>query len=201
MKHNAMFTMIFLLSLTACSFAPVIVVPDKTYTIDTDTASYKATHKSADTLLVASVQVPPELEEDGMLYVQEAHQIQYFTQNRWVAPPAKMLQPLIVRALEQTNYYQAVVAPPSIGIINYTLMVSLDKFQQVFANNTSVMDISMSVTVINNQSRKIVAHRVFAARAPTQGGTPYAGVLTANAIFSRLLNQIAEFTVSATPAP
>ena len=200
MNLRFMISWLFIFMLTACSISPVTVIPDKMYTIDMGATTYQSTHKSVNTLLVASVQVPPELEEDGMLYVQEAHQVQYFTQNRWVAPPAKMLQPLIIRALEQTNYFQAVVAPPSIGIMNYTLMVSLDKFQQVFANNASVMDISLSATVINNQSRKIVAHRVFAARAPTASATPYAGVLAANEIFSRLLHDIAEFTVAATPS-
>ena len=62
-----------------------------------------------------------------MVYVRKPHQLRHYARADWVEPPARMLGPLLVRALEKTNGNQTQAAR-LLRITRDTLRYKMKKF-------------------------------------------------------------------------
>ena len=60
------------------------------------------------TVLLSSPRAAPGYAGAGMAYMEEAHRIDYFAHHRWADSPARMLEPLLIHALETSGAFQAV---------------------------------------------------------------------------------------------
>ncbi|HSN31394.1 MAG TPA: ABC-type transport auxiliary lipoprotein family protein, partial [Ideonella sp.] len=76
---------------------------------------------SGASLQVLPVQSAPGYEGTGIAYSVRPYEIAYFGVHEWAAPPARMFEPLLVRTLESTGRFAAVVAAPAGGHPRYAL--------------------------------------------------------------------------------
>ena len=58
----------------------------------------KAGAANALNLLVSPVLAAPGFDGPDMAYMRTPHEIEYFARHRWVDSPARMLEPLLIRA-------------------------------------------------------------------------------------------------------
>ena len=146
-------------------------------------------------LEVAGPRAWPGFDTTQMIYVQRPYELDRFATNQWVDTPSRMLAPLLVRALEQTGSFKAVVPSPSVVPADVRVDVELIRLQQNFATRPSRVELTLRVQLIDVRTKRVLAARSFdeAENAPTDD--PYGGVIAANLALQRVLEQVADFCV------
>jgi len=148
--------------------------------------------------LVLAVSVPrarPGFDTAKMVYVRQPHQLEYFATNRWADTPARMLAPLIARAVEEAGGFRAVVRAPGALPADLRLDTELIRLQHDFGNQPSRVRLTLRVQLSDVRTRRVLAAREFdeVERAPSENA--YGGVIAANRALQRLLAQLADFSV------
>jgi len=151
--------------------------------------------------VVVEVALPrawPGFDTPSIVYVRQPYELDYFATSRWADAPAKMLGPLLARALDQTGSFRAVVQPPSAAPADFRVDTELVRLQQNFATRPSRAEITLRVQLTDLRGRRVVAARVFdgAENAPSEDAA--GGVAAANATLQRMLGDVAEFVVAGT---
>ncbi|MDF3054464.1 MAG: hypothetical protein K0Q74_371 [Gammaproteobacteria bacterium] len=190
-----LFLMPALLALSAC-LGPVKTPTINTYTITAQQASTtKGTSHKGGVILVSMPVASPGLDTNQMVYIQKKHQLNYFAHNRWIAPPAEMLAPLLVQSIEETGCFAAVVLAPFVGNTEFNLQSGITLFQQIFEDDGSQVRVGLHVTLVDSTSEK-VRQKWIEVTVPTQENTPYAGVVAMNEAVSSALRQVNRFVCS-----
>jgi len=134
----------------------------------------------------------PGFDRPRMVYVKQAHQIEYFAQSQWVDAPAHMLAPLLVTALEHSGAFRAVMqAPGASGQIR--LDSEVIRLQQEFLRVPSQVRFTLRVRLINDDTRAVIATREFEGLADAPSENPYGGVQAASQAVSKVLDEVAAF--------
>jgi cholesterol transport system auxiliary component len=126
-----------------------------------------------------------------MIYLRQPLQLQSFAFHEWVEPPARLLAPLLVRALQATGAFRAVLLAPSAGTGALRLETELERLQQDFSVQPSRVRLTLRVVLIETATRRVVAAQVFDASAAAERDDPVAGVGAAQQATQRVLAEIA----------
>ena len=148
---------------------------------------------SGPTLVVSPPHAAAGFDSQRMMYVREAHKLEYFANNEWVDTPARMLAPLIVSAAERSGAFRAVVQTPSAASGKLRLDTEVTRLQHEFLGSPSRVRFTLRAQIVDNASRQVLASREFesVAEAPTEN--PRGGVLAANRAVQSVLDQLAAF--------
>lgn len=149
--------------------------------------------------LVAEVSSPtawPGFDTPQMAYVQKPFALEYYASNRWADAPARMLGPLLARALEQTGAFRAVVQPPTAVAVDVRIVSELARLQQNFASRPSRVELVLHVQIVDVRGKRVLATRTFEATEDATSDDAYGGVAAANRALERVLAQAAAFCVS-----
>lgn len=195
MKKN-LFLILISLALSACSLlSPVPNTAPNEYMIDTMPQSVikKSRHHGA--LYVPLPQSSVIVNTSLMAYKEKAHEISYFSKNRWAATPAQMLQPLIVDTLQKTKNFRAVGGTGTPGNYDYLLNTQILVLQQEFYSHGSVVKMKLRAQLVKVSTNQIIKVKEFEVieRAPYY--SPYGGVIAANRATAKILSQLAKWSV------
>ena len=119
----------------------------------------------------------------------------YFAKNEWGEKPSRMMQELLVRTLESTHSFTAVVKPPHTEPYTYALKSEIVEFHQDFTAEPAVMRIAMRFELVSEHADRVIATRNVEVRQPMRDKTPYAGVQAANEAAAKLLREVAGFVL------
>lgn len=144
-------------------------------------------------VIVNTPQAAAGFDSQRIIYVRQAHKLEYFAHSEWVNPPARMLAPLIVAALESTGAFRAVVSVPGSASGDLRLETEVLTLQQEFGIPPSRVRMGLRAYLVENDTRRVVATRDFEALQPAPSEDPYGGVLAANAAVRMVLQQLAAF--------
>jgi cholesterol transport system auxiliary component len=143
-------------------------------------------------LVVDPPAAAPGLQGRGMAYVRRPYQIDYFARHGWVDPPARMLEPLLVQALQRQAGFRTV--PAGLGVAgDLRLETRILRLQQEFTVHPSRERLALRAWLIDARSGRVLADRVFEALEPAPGNDPYSGVQAANRAVAKVLAQLAAF--------
>jgi len=184
------------LLLTACSLTtPVKIPPLKTYLLMGPGPSEPLTlkKKPGKTLVLSIPRVNPWLNTSQMAYQLAPDQLAYFTQNRWAAPPAVQLQPILAEALQQAGLYRVVSLSASTTAIDQRLDLNLLAMQQLFYGPKSYYLLKLRAQLISEKTQRILASRVFTLTVPAATANPQGGVTAANAAVAALITDLVNF--------
>lgn len=188
--------------LTACSaLRPKPVAPPAFFALDgaatrrDASAASSATTASpaAPTLAVNAPQAAAGFDSQRIIYVRQAHQLEYFANSEWVDTPARMLAPLIVAALNQGRSFRAVVATPSAAAGDLRLDTEILRLQHEFGGSPSRVRLTLRATLTDNATRQVLAQLDFDARADAPSEDAYGGVVAANHATRVVLQQLTDF--------
>lgn len=129
-------------------------------------------------------------------YVRRPYEVDYYAASRWADTPARMLQPLLARALEQTAGFRAVVVAPGIVPADLRLDTELVRLQQDFTARPSRMEITLRAQLVDVGAKRVIATRVFDEVEDAPHEDADGGVVAANAALQRLLGQVADFCIA-----
>ena len=142
------------------------------------------------TLLLSPPRAAPGYAGAGMAYMEEAHRIDYFAHHRWADSPARMLEPLLIHALETSGSFQAVVQAPTTARFDLRLETELLRLVQVFEPTESRVELAVRISLLDTRQQRVLVSDVLAVSEPAAERTPYGGVIAANQAVARLLEEL-----------
>ena len=145
------------------------------------------------TLIVNPPYAAPGFDSSRIIFVRADHQLEYFAHSEWVEPPARMLGPLLVAALENTNAFAAVVLMPASAAGELRLNTELVRMQQNFQTQPSRSQVAVRVHLIDDRTRKVLHWQEFRAEVVATSESPQGSVAAANAALQKVLKDVAVF--------
>jgi cholesterol transport system auxiliary component len=128
-----------------------------------------------------------------IIYVREAHKLEYFVHSKWVDPPARMLAPLLAAAVENTGAFRAVVLTPSAAAGDLRLDTEVVRLQHEFQTRPSRVRFTLRAYIVDNTTRRVLAWREFDETAAAASDDPYGGVIAANRAVQAALDNLAAY--------
>ena len=186
-------------TLPGCALFSAAQVDTQTFMLDPPAPDIgPATHCTAETLLVFPPQAQATYDTTQMAYTTEAHQIAFFSRHEWADTPSRMLLPLLVRALQDTHCFSAVVTPPYTGHYTHALRTDLVELVQDFTSQPPTLRLVLRVQLGDDVAGRVIASKELVLSEPLSQGTPEAGVAAANRAAGRALQDAVMFVLTAT---
>ena len=146
---------------------------------------------TAPAVAVAAPRATPGFEGPRLVYLRRPHELRHYARADWVEPPARMLAPLLVRALERTGRFQAVVAAPGAAAAGFRLETELVRLQQEFTETPSRVRLALRVQLVDLRAGRVLGTRELEAVEPAPSEDAYGGVQAANRAARRVLEEAA----------
>jgi len=151
------------------------------------------TDPSAPTLLVNRTHATAGFDSPRIIYLREAHKLEYFAQSQWVEPPASMLGPLLAAAIAKTGAFRAVVLMPGAASGELRLDTDIIRLQHEFQTSPSQVRLTLRATLVDDKTRRVLAWQELEALEPASSEDAYGGVLAANRAVQKVVDQLAGF--------
>jgi cholesterol transport system auxiliary component len=177
LRHST--SLCLILSLSACSLAPVPLKPVNHYAL-TQVTLKPSPKTSAATLTLVPVIATRGFDSTAMIYQSRPYQFAAFAENVWNAPPANMLTTLFFQGLEQSRQFKSISLAPSTTQTTYTLTPTLLSLYQDFTVTPSEIVLSLNLSLSDNKTHQVISNKTLMLRVKTEANTPYAGVVAAN---------------------
>lgn len=186
-------------ALAGCALGPSADPPMTTSLLDQPPADVPRRAPTRATLLVFPPEARPAIDTTQMAYTLRPHHIAYFAQNQWGETPPQMLQPLLVRTLDATGAFAAVVTPPYDGAATLALRTEFTELVQDFAQDPPVLRLALRVRLSDESAGRVLGtHEIRVDEAMLQKN-PAAGVQAANDALAKALRALAAFVLEKAP--
>lgn len=147
------------------------------------------------TLLVHLPETSAAYDTTRMAYSVKSYQLAYFRDNQWAGTPAQMIHPLLVRTLQQSGLFRAILSPPESEPASYTLRTEVLELIQDYTASPPVLRLRLRVQLFDASGRSIAGHDIVEHEA-MRDALPYAGVLAANDAVANALREITRFVMN-----
>lgn len=155
-----------------------------------------ATSVKRPSLRVSVPRAEPGFDNRRMAYLEQDYRLDSFAEHEWVAAPATMLAPLLVRALRDSGAF-ATVSEDDQGIdTDLRLDTVIEALYQDFRVRPSQARVQLRVRLVDPAARRVLATQVFSDSEPARTEDPYGGVIASNQALGRLLPRIADFAAA-----
>ncbi len=188
---------------TVAGCAPLGLAPERApslFMLGTSSESRAPPATPAQAILVAPPAERPGFEGTRMVYVTRAYEIRFFARHEWVAPPAQMLAPLLVEALERGGRFRAVQSTADV-FSPFRLETEIVALQQEFTVQPSVARFAMRAQLVDAVERRVVAAEKFEAVEPAPSEDAYGGVVAASQAVAHVLGDLAAWCDAHTSHP
>jgi len=152
----------------------------------------------APTLVVSAPRAAAGFDSQHIIYVRQAHQLEYFARSEWVDTPARMLSPLIVTAIEESGAFGAVVLASGSASGDLRLDTEVLQLQHEFGLRPSRVRFVLRASLVEGTSRRVIASRDFSAVVTAPSDDPYGGVVAANQAVRTVLEELAAYCTKTT---
>lgn len=186
------------LLLAGCTgFSAPQVTSQAIYVLEAQPAAMTARVTRNLVLAVGLPQARPGFDTPQIAYVRQPHELNYFVTSRWADTPARMLEPLLVQAMEQTGSFRAVVRAQDAVRADVRLDTELIRLRHDFATKPSRVQLTLRAQLIDVRGQRVLAAKQFDDVEFAATDDAYGGVTAANRLLQRMLGQLADFCVSA----
>ena len=192
-----------LMTLYACSaLLPTTTPPPAFYSLDNarraaPVPAPTAAPASAPTLIIHPAHAAAGFDSQRIIYVREPHKLDYFAHSEWVDPPALMLGPLLVAAVESSGAFRAVVLTPAAATGELRLNTEIIRLQHEFQTQPSRVRFTLRAYLVDDKTRRVLAWREFDEYAAAASEDPYGGVVAANRAVQSVLDKLSAFCAEA----
>ncbi|MDO9196385.1 ABC-type transport auxiliary lipoprotein family protein [Rhodoferax sp.] len=183
------------IALCACSgLRPAATAHPAFYALDGAPVNAPLPAKAAaPTLIVNPPHAAAGFDSQRIIYLRENHKLEYFANSEWIDPPARMLGPLLVSAIENTGAFRAVVLTPGAATGDLRLDTEIIRLQHEFQSNPSRVRFTLRAYLVDDKTRRVLAWREFNAAVAATSEDPYGGVIAANRAVQIVLKSLSQF--------
>ncbi|WP_296445227.1 ABC-type transport auxiliary lipoprotein family protein [Rhodoferax sp. UBA5149] len=184
-----------LITLSACSgLRPAATPQPAFYSLDSTRAGVPTVAPmAAPTLIINPPHAAAGFDSSRIIYVRENHKLEYFAHSEWVDPPARMLGPLLVAAVERTGAFRSVVLAPGAAAGDLRLDTEIIRLQHEFQSSPSRVRFTLRAYLVDDKTRRVLAWREFDSAVAATSEDPYGGVLAANLAVQAVLENLSQF--------
>jgi cholesterol transport system auxiliary component len=148
-------------------------------------------------LVVSTPQAEAAYASARMVYVEHPFERNFFARNEWAAPPPAMLGPLLVRALDASGGFSAVLAGNRGVAADLRLDTELLALHHEFLTQPSRVRLTLRAVLVDLNARRVIATRTFDEQEVSPTDDPYGGVVAINRALGRLLDDLTTFCITA----
>jgi cholesterol transport system auxiliary component len=145
------------------------------------------------TLVVNPPHAAAGYDSQRIIYLRTPHKLEYFAHSEWVDPPAHMLAPLLLAAVENSGAFRAVIRGPSAAAGDLRLDTEIIRLQHEFQTQPSRVRFTLRAYIVDEKTRRVLAQREFDAAMPAASEDPYGGVVAANRAVQTVLESLSAF--------
>lgn len=149
------------------------------------------------TLVVEVPRASAGFDTRDMAYIKRAPEINYYASHQWVDTPARMLTPLIVRALERNGAFRAVAIAPTSAQTDLRLETELVRLQQDFTVYPSQERLTLRALLTHAATRRVIAAREFDVSWASKSEDATGGAIAGAQAAQQVAAELAHFCVSA----
>lgn len=157
----------------------------------------RAAAANAPVLVVALPRAAPGFDSTRLVYVRQTPSLEAFAFHEWVDTPARMLAPLLVRALQDSGAFRTVLQAPSAASGALRLETELIRLQQDFGTQPSQVRLTLRAVLVDTATRQPIAWREFDERVAAASDDAPGGVAAAHVATQRVLAALAVFAAQA----
>jgi len=147
----------------------------------------------APALVVAPPTAAAGHDSTRMVYLRHPLQLEAFAFNEWVDTPARMLAPRLVRALQDSGAFGAVLLAPSTGQGGLRLETQLIRLQQDFGQRPSTVRLTLRAVLLETATRRVIGWQEFDETVAAATDDPAGGAAAADLATGRVLAAVADF--------
>lgn len=147
----------------------------------------------APTLVVAVPRAAPGFDSARMVYLRQPQQLEAFAFNEWVDTPARMLAPLLVRSLQASGGFSAVLLAPTAASSAWRLETELIRLQQDFSRQPSQVRLTLRAVLVDTSNRQVIAWREFDETVAATSDDAAGGAAAAHQATQRVLAALTDF--------
>jgi cholesterol transport system auxiliary component len=148
-------------------------------------------------LIVEPPHATSGFDNSRIIYTREAHRLEFFAHSEWVDPPARMIAPLIVAAVERSGGFSAVIGAAGAAAADIRLSTEILRLQQDFSASPSRVRFTLRATLVDSVKRRVIAVREFDASIAAASDDTAGGVAAANLAVDQVLQALAGFCAAA----
>ncbi len=152
---------------------------------------------AAPTLVVSQPRAAAGFDSQRIIYTRNTYKLDYFAHSEWIDTPARMLTPVIVAAIENSNAFRAVVPTPSAAAGDLRLDTEILRLQHNFTESPSRVRFTLRAYVVDSATRRVLASREFDETVTAASEDAYGGVVAANSAVQIAMEKLANFCVEA----
>lgn len=171
----------------------IYLLEDSAVTAPVPDSSRSAPPKRDLVLAVSMPRARAGFDTAQMVWVRQMHELHVYSRNRWADTPARMLAPLLVRALERSGVFHAVVSTPSAVSATLRLDTELVRLQQDFSVQPSQVQLTLNAQLIDLRTQHVIASTELDETENAATEDAYGGVRAANRALERLLTSLSAF--------
>ena len=175
-----------------------------TYLLDVQVDHLPTVKTTGKVLLVSQPKAQPGYTTRNIVYTKTPLTLSFYSKSEWADTPAQMLIPLIVRAVEKSGAFRAVLTAPGQAIGDLRLETDIVRLQHEFFEQPSQVRLLLRAKLFDAQTREVLATRLFEAVKPAPSENAYGGVQAANEAVRQVLEKMIIFIIDAltqTPIP
>jgi cholesterol transport system auxiliary component len=174
----------------------------QTYTLDLEEGPAAINLPPVPGALVLQVEAPHAAsgyDSARMVYTRAPQTQEAFAQSVWSDTPARMLAPLLVRQLQKSGVFRAVLLSPSAGRSDLSLDTTVLRLEQDFLHAPSTVHLRLQLTVMDSSTRRVLASTTLSVVQKAASDDAAGGAAAARAAVQSGLQQVVAF-VEATAA-
>jgi cholesterol transport system auxiliary component len=173
--------------------------PDNIYVLDVTIEPRPQVRPADKVVLVNSPQAQSGFDTRRIAYTRTPLSLDYYTRSVWADNPARMLDSLIVRALEKSGAFRAVVSASTSVVADVRLDTTIVRLQHEFYQQPSQVRLTVRAKLLDLGTREVLATRLFEVIEPAPSEDARGGVQAANRAVGRMLEDLTDFVIANIP--
>lgn len=130
------------------------------------------------------------LDSRQMAYAMRPFERTYYVTAQWADTPSRMIEPLLIQAMERSGMFNAVIDVASTVVADLRLEVDLLVLQQEFHTTPSRGRLVVRAQLTNLRDNRVMATRLFERSAPAPTENPYGGAVALNLALEAVLDDM-----------
>ncbi len=185
----ALLALVLLLDACSLPFARQPATADTVYLLEGELPAAPRPDPDGPRLWLSPMAAAAGFGDADMVYMRRPLQLEHYAHHRWADAPARMLEPLLLGALEHSGHFRGVAGPGESVRSDLRLDSLLLYLRQVFTGDGSEVQLALRVSLVDTNRAELVASRVIAVAEPVAGRTPYAAAQAADRAVARWMER------------
>ncbi len=177
---NLQFILILILPFLIAGCGALIKQPAaiiKYYQIDYPApAPVSAKEKIDKTIMIRPFNISSVYNKDSIVYIEDSFNCGFYQYNQWIAPPANLISEKIVRDLQASDAFEAVLTYGSFQPPDYRISASVEEIGEVKKGDTAessvVIHFSVIKTSVTNLASEFIIGKTYHSSFPCEKDNP-----------------------------